>query len=534
MRAMFRSTTAKILIGLAVLVALAWAARMVPTPAASSLITAAALGVGISFNSIPGNLRVPFFAVEFDNTRASQGPALLTYRALLIGQKTSAGTATANTLYKVTSAAAVLTLAGRGSMLHRQAMAWFANNQSTELWIGVLADNGAGVAASGTLTVTGPATAAGTLNIYFGGTLVQVAVASGDAQNTIASAINTAINAALDLPITSTVGTNVVTWTFRHKGTIGNDFDVRLNYQDGEATPAGVAVAIVAASGGTTNPVLTTLISALGDNWYQVIAHPYTDSTSLTAIETEMARRFGPMVMIDGVAITSAAGTQSALGTLGDSRNSPHSCIVAQPGKNPVTPPMEFAAAVAGAVAFYGAADPARPFQTLQVVGAKAPAEADRYTLTERNLELLDGISVSQVAADGTVSIGRLVTTYQTNAAGASDTSYLDVTTMLTLLYLRYSFRNRILTRYPRHKLADDGVRFGPGQAVMTPKLGRAEAIAWFREMEELGLVENFDQFKADLVVERATGLPNQLNFLLPPDLINQFIVGAAKVQFRL
>ena len=31
---------------------------------------------------------------EFDNTRASQGAALLQYRALMIGQKTSAGTAT--------------------------------------------------------------------------------------------------------------------------------------------------------------------------------------------------------------------------------------------------------------------------------------------------------------------------------------------------------------------------------------------------------------------------------------------------------
>jgi phage tail sheath gpL-like len=105
---------------------------------------------------------------------------------------------------------------------------------------------------------------------------------------------------------------------------------------------------------------------------------------------------------------------------------------------------------------------------------------------------------------------------------------------MLTLLYLRFTFRNRLLGRYPRHKLASDGTRFGAGQAVITPKIGKAEAVAWFRDMEELGLVENFDQFKTDLVVERNVADPNRLDFLLPPDLINGFIVGAANIQFRL
>ena len=57
-------------------------------------------------------------------------------------------------------------------MLHRMAIAWFASNKSTELWLGVLADNGAGVAATGTIVVTGPATATGTIPLYLGGVLV--------------------------------------------------------------------------------------------------------------------------------------------------------------------------------------------------------------------------------------------------------------------------------------------------------------------------------------------------------------------------
>lgn len=488
--------------------------------------------MAISFNSVPSNLRIPFVAAEFDSSKAQQGPAVLTYRALILGQKTSAGTAVANSLHKVTSADQVATLAGRGSQLHRMAKKWFANNKSTEVWVGVLEDAGAGVAATGTLTVTGPATASGTLSLYIAGELVQVPVTSGDAATAVATAIKDAITAATDLPVTATVNAAVVTVTARNKGANGNDIDMRLNYQDGEATPAGVAVAIVAMASGATPPTLTNMIAALGDTWFNVVAHPYTDAISLSAIEAEMSSRFGPMRMIDGLAITGSKGSASTLGTLGDTRNSQHSIVVAQPGESPLTAPCEFAAAVAAVVAYYGAADPARPFQTLEVLDVRAPAESDLFTNTERNLLLYDGIATTKVSA-GAVQLERIITTYKTNAAGSADTAYLDATTMLSLMYARYSFRARMLARYPRHKVANDGTRFGAGQAVVTPKIVKAEAVAWFRDLEDLGLVENFDQFKRDLVVERNAQDPNRLDVLLPPDLINQLIVTAAQIQFR-
>jgi phage tail sheath gpL-like len=332
--------------------------------------------------------------------------------------------------------------------------------------------------------------------------------------------------------VTSTVATNVVTVTFRHKGLAGNDFRMQVNYQVGEALPAGVALAFVQLSGGTTNPVLTTGIAALGDSWFNVWTHPYTDATSLTALENELASRFQALRAIPGLAITSAVGTVSALTTLGNGRNSPHSVIMSQPGENCPTPPYEFGAAVAAQIAYHGAIDPARPFQTLQLVGVLPPAEADLFTLSERNTLLYDGIGTSVAAAGGVVQIERPITTFQTNAAGSPDTAYLDATTMLNLMYLRYSFVARIKQRYPRAKLADDGVRLNPGQPVITPKIGKAEAIGWFRDMEARGLVQGFDQFKRDLVCVRNG--PTRLEWTLPPQLMGQLIVGAAQLAFRL
>ena len=147
---------------------------------------------------------------------------------------------------------------------------------------------------------------------------------------------------------------------------------------------------------------------------------------------------------------------------------------------------------------------------------------------------LYDGVSTTTVDADGRIIIERLITTYKTTPIGAADISYLDVNTPLTLGYLRATFRNRFLRKFPRHKLADDGTRYGPGQAVVTPKVAKAECIAIFREWEDAGLVEGIDQFKTDLIVERNANDPNRLDILLPPDLVNQLRVTGVKIGFLL
>jgi phage tail sheath gpL-like len=294
-------------------------------------------------------------------------------------------------------------------------------------------------------------------------------------------AIAAAINAAADLPITAAQLSASSRWTFRHKGLVGNSYDVRHSFNFGEALPAGVTLVAVATTAGTTNPVLTALIAAMSDLWFQVIAHPYTDATSLTALEAELASRNGPLRSMDGQAITSMTGNFSAHTSLGGGRNSQFSEIWAQPTSSVLTPPMEFAAETAAILAAAVAADPARPLQTLTYNRAIAGNETDQWDASERNLFLYDGISTTKRTPSGGVAMERAITTYQVSASNADDTSYLDATTLFTLMYLRYSFRQRMQTRYPRHKLASDTVQYGAGQLVMTPKLGKAEAVGWFR-----------------------------------------------------
>lgn len=486
----------------------------------------------ISFDQIPIGILTPGQFIEFNASQAVSGPQVQPQRALVIGQKLAAGTAPAGAPVRVTSADEAVQLFGRGSMLAAMCAAFLANNPVAEMTAFPLSDNGAGVAATKTITITGPATAAGTLNVLVGGRRVQVAVADDDTATEVATAVAAAINANADLPVTAASAAGVVTATSRHKGEAGQGLDIRVNYRAGEVTPAGLTVAVAAGVNGTGNPDASTAFDVIGDEWFNTFVLPYTDAANLDAFDAELADRFGPLRMIDGLAFSAAAGAHGTLTALGNGRNSPHVTIGGIKGSP--TPTWETAAAYAGQVSYHGAIDPARPFQTLALKGVLAPAVADRFSRAERNLLLADGISTFTVDQGGNVLIERPVTTFQTNAFGLPDTAYLDVNTLLTLSYLRWSMRARLASKFPRHKLASDGTLYGPGQAVVTPKVIRAELVSLFGDWMDLGLVEDIEQFKRDLIVERDAGDPNRLNALIPSNLVNQFRVFAGQVQFRL
>jgi phage tail sheath gpL-like len=484
----------------------------------------------ISFNQIPINIRTPGQYLEFDPSRAIQGLPAIAHKILVLGQRLTTGTVAQATPRKVFTAAQAETWFGRGSQLAAMLAALKAANTYTECWAIALDDNAAGAVASGTLTVTGPATEAGTLNVYIAGTRVQVAVASGAIATAIATAIGAAITARTDLPVTASVASAVVTVTARHKGLCGNDIDLRVGYYTDDVTPKGVAVAIVAMSGGTSNPDIATAIAAIGDEQFHTIITPWTDTANLGLLEALLSTRWGPLVQKEGQAFAAVRGTQSAMTTIGAARNSPHLSIMGA-GRSPTAPWIW--AAVTGAVDAFEP-DPARPRQTLLLPGLLPPLQQDRLTRDERNLCLFDGISTYLVDAGGQVLIERLITTYQTNALGVDDIAYLDIETLRTLAYLRFSVRARIALKFPRHKLASDGTRYGAGQAVVTPSVIRHELLALFTQWESAGLAENYDQFATDLLVERSTTDPNRVDAVIPPDVINQFRVFAASIQFRL
>lgn len=486
----------------------------------------------ITFNQIPRLERVPGVYVEFDSSRAISGTALKPYKLLAIGQKRSAGNFTVLIPQRVSSISQAIAGGGAGSMVHGMAAAILANNSQTELWIVAVADPVGGTAATGTIVFAGTPTVSGTIYVYIAGRRLQVPVTTSSTPTTLATSLAASIQTDTTLPVSATSSTGTVTATAKNVGTCGNEIDLRVSYNPGEALPAGVTVTITDMASGAGDADLSAVWANLGDEQFDVIAIPATDATNLTSVETELASRWDSQRAIEGVAIAASSKTFAHAATLGASRNSQFLSIVT--GYKSPTPVWEIAAAAAGQVAAAAQNDPARPFQTLPLIGVLAPSIADRFDATERNQLLFSGISTTRVDAGGVVRLERLITTYKVNSLGTDDPSFLDATTIFTLGFLRYSLRSLFSTRYPRHKLADDDARIGVGQAVLTPSIARAEVIGLFSAWEALGLVEGIDQFKAELIVERDTTDPSRLNIQIAPDLINGLAVLAVQVQFRL
>lgn len=494
--------------------------------------------MAISYNEIPSTWRVPEVLVEFDNSMAMQGATLQPYTVLIVGQKLGSGTAQALIPQPVASPATAAKLFGAGSQLAGMCTAFLANNNVTRMVALPVDDDESAESATATVTIEGTVITAAPVNLYVGGVRVRCAASVGLKATELATSMASAINAVADLPVTAVATVDevngVLTLTAKNAGDEGNALDVRLSYYK-EPLPTGVSFAITPFSGGAGNPDAAEAIVAMADDWYHVIAWPWTDRASLRMLQDDLADRWGPLRHIDGLAVCAKSGSFAELTTFGmgaDQGNYNHICIL----ENSASPdsPWERAARAVGDVAYYGNIDPARPFQTLPLRGSLAPASEQRLTQTEQNLLLFSGIATTNTDEGGQVRLQRLITNYQTNASGAPDISYLDANTLLTLSYLRYDFRARILRKYPRHKLAGDNMDIAAGQAIMTPKVGKAEAIAAFMDWQRLGLVENIDGFKAGLICERDELDPNRLNWRITPDLVNQFIVGAVQIQFRL
>lgn len=485
--------------------------------------------MSIPFLTIPSNLRTHGFYIEYDNSRAVSGTPAIPHRILVVGHKTSAGTMVLDTLTLGTSVSDVAAKSGSGSNIHRAYEALRANNEFTEVWILAIAEDASGVAATGTVDFTGStATEDGTIYLMTGGDEIRVAVANGDDATAIGDTYVAALTAFRKAHVTGSNSSGDVTVTYRTEGTMGNDVDLRQKF--GTTLPAGVSLSITGMASGANDSDVDDAIAAIGDEHFRTIVSCFRDTTNLGKWDVWAGNQAKGLVQKDSMIFAALCDTQGNSTTAGNAENSEWECFTG-PGTSPTTP-WQWAGAVAGINAFESVNDPARPNQTVEVLGVLPPDPGSRFTQAERNTLLYDGISTIFYSDNGDPMIERLITTYQTNALGDPDPSYLNVNTLRTLDYLRYATRLRFSQRYPRHKLGDDGNDYDPGQPVMTPNLARGELKALFKEWERKGLVENFSQFEADLIVERDSDDPDRLNVRMGPNLMNQFRVLAGQIQF--
>ena len=491
----------------------------------------------IPFKVIPGSLRLPGPYFEMDNSQANTSSGG-TQRTLIIGQMTSSGLATANVPLISSGVGDAATQGGGSSQLANMVAMYRNNDAFGEVWYLPLADASGSTAATGSISFTSVPTSAGTIALYIAGQVVNVAVTAAQTVASIATAVAAAINAVALMPVTASASAGVVTLTADNKGLCGNEINIQFNYYGnagGEATPTGLAYTITAMSGGAVNPTLTTALGNLGDMTFDFIVSPYTDTASMTALQqflNDQTGRWSWQQQLYGHVFMSYAGTFAGLTTLGLTRNNQHESIMGFYGSP--TPSWLWSCAIAGQAAVSVRADPGVPLQYLPLVGVLAPPLASQFGISLRNTLLWDGISTFTVASDGTVQIENLITTYQDNAQGVPDNSYLEIETMFQLMLEIRTLQADLSSKFGRCKLASNGSRPSAGSNLVTPNTIRANIIALYKQREIDGYVQNSDAFAAQLVVQKNTTNPNRVDILWPGTPVNQMRTFATLMQFRL
>lgn len=487
----------------------------------------------VNFNTIDDNIRTATNHAEFDSSRAVQGVNERRKKLLLMGRKLASGTVAELVPRQVLSGDQGESFFGTGSELAEMIRAAKKANSQAEMWAVGIDPLTGGTAGTKTITATGTAAADRTLQLYIAGRFyVPVAIASGDAQNTIATKINAAIQAHREytrMPFTTAAATNVVTGTMRWKGV--DVADIRANYNISDEDVPGVTVTIATGTPGAGNPDINEILDAIGDvEHYDSFALPWTDATNLTALETELEDRFGGMRQIPGVAFAAVAGSHGTATTLGASRNSKH--LVIMGANTSPTPPSIWAAVLAAVEATES--NPARPRQAMPLPGILPAAPSAVWGQANRNLLLFSGIATHVVDSGGNVATERLITTYRTNALGVPDTAFLDIETHRTAEAIQYDGNTSVSLAFPRSMLADDGEPLPPGLPIVTRNTMRAFLGGRYDLWGSLGWVELAAraQFVEELLVERPSGDRNRLVAQGGPDFMNQFRGMSVQWQF--
>jgi len=270
---------------------------------------------------------------------------------------------------------------------------------------------------------------------------------------------------------------------------------------------------------GSTEPDISAALAATALGGYTILVPAWFSQTALTALRTHINIYTDSIEQQSIIGVAAVTSTLSAATALATALNCGAISIALLPGT--VSTARQVAAAYAAMIA--SEEDPARPLNTLTLTGITVPPVASRLGRTEQEACLSNGITPLEVGPGDLVQIVRAITTYTKSAAGATDVSLLDLTTIRTLYYVRQACRDRIRLRFPRSKLSSK-----------TPGAVRSELLDVLEKLEALEIVEEVAANAKSLIVERSAQDVNRLNAAIPTDVVNGLHVFAGRIDLLL
>jgi len=484
----------------------------------------------IAMSYIPEALRYPGGYIEIDGSQAGLGGDLPII--LLVGQKLASGSAAAGEIVRLSGVEDAKKKAGDGSMLHQMAARYRKIDPTYDMYILPYADLPAGVAATGKITVDAAATEAGVLALYIAQRSIVAPVAANATPADLATAIAAAINAAgSDIPVTAAAAAAVVTLTARHKGTCGNNVDIRLNLY-GEETPDGLSVSLTAMSGGAGDPAPGDLAAIIGNGrWFRYVALGINDNVTIAAWNTESNRRYQPPVQQGFRIFNAYRGGFEDAATYGETKNAVHICSVGID-----TQPMTTWETAAALCAGSGSRLQSNPVQSLEdtPLPGLVGVPGEYFQWTDANSLLFKGISMLEIGKDGTVYIKRLISMYQFRPDGSADDAFLDINTAEVMERIRYEQITGAKKKFTGTVAAKTDEDYRPGLRITTEDGVRAFLLSLYQNdlLRKKGWVQAYAYYKSTLVVEQDPDNPSRFNFHDTPVINSPYYIIAGKSSF--
>ena len=519
----------------------------------------------ISFEQIPSTVGVPGTYVEFDGTGARRGQAGKPYKMFVYGQMAAAksalnllgSTALPNIPVQINNANLAKTSFGAGSLLSAAAEIVFKTNSVNEVWFVPQYDDPAGVARVVTAdyaTVYTAAAAApfapGVERIYIGDREYRTAVAIGDTATVVAAALAANINADTNGLFTAVAAAGVLTLTAKNKGEVPNDVQFVAQYHPNDISASGSFVAFTQSVAGAQNPNIAAALATASTMYMTHVVLPYNDPTNYALMLAEAQDRWAPLPSAtslgngqeDFIVFCAFRGTEAELTTFMNARNSEYfSTAHIEPGQTIngiqygglMSSAFQYAAAYGATSARLASSVCNNPHQIIVLNCLRPAPVVSRFVWNVRNRAILNhGAATYKYNDANQVVLETAITERITTDTGATTDAERRVETQLAKSYLRWSVRTMLDTQYPRSRLADDGNPSLPNN-VATPKMIRGSILALCKDVWiPTGVVENFEQFKTSLLVERSTEDCNTIKFQLYPDLVNILTVKAGKLSY--
>ena len=466
----------------------------------------------ISFDTIPGSIRVPGQYIEFNTRNAVQGLPQNPQSVLLLAPMLASGTHEPLTPVQLFSDAQAGDLFGRGSWAQLMVRQAFKNNAYLDLTVIGLPDHSAGVAATGSLKIDGTAQTAASISITIGGVAVAVAVSANQSAAEAVEKLAAAVNAAA-LPVSATAEQGSLKLTARSKGAIGNEISLAC-----DMGTSGFSGSITAMTNGAQNADIAAALDKVAGKHYHIIVLPFSDAANAKALSQHITQVSNAIEQRGCIGVIAQRGTMPQGASLTAQLNDGRITCVWYKGAAEACGII--AAGYAAVLAFEE--DPARPLNTLEIKGLNITPDAQWPLFNECNNALYNGLTPLTVVA-GKVQIMRAVSTYTKSAANVDDPALLDITTIRTLDYTRRAIKERIALRFPRDKLSDR----------LLPKV-KSEILDVLLKLEQAEIIENAEANKGKLVVSRSLQDANRVNAAIPADVVNGLHVFAGRIDLIL